>query len=164
MNTITEVEAAWLAGLYEGEGHCSQDKTSKHIRVVISMTDFDIINRVYQITGIGSVKTYFSTKNNHKPIRTWYVGSRESIEFLKIILPWLGERRKQRALECINIRSTSLGQSRPTDSHCIHGHSYEFPNGRDSRGTCRQCKRESDKRYRDNKSTSSKSVATKGLH
>lgn len=144
---------AWLAGIYEGEGSCAITK-GRAIRVEIVMTDEDIISRVQELTGFGSVRSVAGRAENRKQAYRWSIGSNEAVMFLTSIMPWLGERRKQRAQDAIANWNNNKRQSSSSDTECVNGHSYEaLGNKRTKYGTCHLCNLESSKRYRDKSRT-----------
>ena len=109
--TLTEIEIAWLSGLFEGEAYFGIDKRSiirykvsqfcyyPYIR--ISMTDEDIIIRVSKLLN----KTYFSPKrltNNNKRVFICHIGDRATLIYLfPLILPYMGIRRGEKIKECL---------------------------------------------------------------
>lgn len=150
MNELTDVQVAWLAGLYEGEGSCNIT-TGRAIRVEISMTDQDIISRVVDLTGLGKV-TVAPIRGEYKQVYRWGIGAANAVEFLEAILPWLGERRAARARDAVEHWKTSRTQASRYDTECIYGHSYEAPNKRNRDGSCRMCANAASQRYKARKS------------
>lgn len=148
MNELTESEVAWLAGIYEGEGSCAIT-SGRAIRVEIVMTDRDIVERIYTLTGCGSVRSLSRRSENHKDAFRWSIGSVEAVTFLNLVLPWLGSRRAERAKNAIDNWNTNKSQSTAGDTTCINGHSYEPPNKRTRYGTCHMCNLEASRRYRE---------------
>lgn len=117
---LSEVEIAWLAGLFEGEGSFGLDKrSSKRYKVStsppqpfckIAMTDEDIIKRVgrllnrlpfsptVRLNGQDVAQTRYN-----KQVYVVSVGDRETLDyFLPKILPYMGERRTKQIQPCIN--------------------------------------------------------------
>jgi hypothetical protein len=136
---MNEAEVAWLAGIYEGEGSCTIT-TGRAIRVEIVMTDQDIVNRVQALTGFGSVNTLAQRNEKYKTAYRWSIGSIGAVTFLQTILPWLGERRSERAKNAIDNWTNNKKQSSKGDSECIHGHAYDAPgNKRTKSGGCHLC-------------------------
>lgn len=94
---------AWAAGLYEGEGTIVYGATHNGpIRVKISSTDKDVLDLLIARTGFGLL--YGPTPPNgfgKKPFYTWVCNGHKTIEFLNLILPFLGERRTSRIKEKI---------------------------------------------------------------
>jgi hypothetical protein len=110
---LSEVEIAWLAGLFEGEAYFSLDKRpSKRYQnstappapfIKISMVDEDIIARVASLLN----KKYFSpiisrlTVTNKK-VYVCHIGDRQTLIYLfPKILPYMGKRRKEIIETCI---------------------------------------------------------------
>ena len=149
MNTLSEAEVAWLAGIYEGEGNCSI-RTGRNFRVEIAMTDEDVMQHLYQIVGIGSIKLY-PARGAYKPVTRWSVGGKEAVLFLEKILPWLGCRRSERATQAIQNWLSNRSKSTRHDDSCIHGHTYETPNYRRKDGSCHFCGLEASRRHRERK-------------
>lgn len=98
----TDCDVAWAAGVIEGEGTFSISKTDKSIRVIVRMTDEDVVRRIYDLFG-GAFSGPYAEQSRMKPIWTWSMGKRsEIIPFLKLILPYMGKRRTARINELLN--------------------------------------------------------------
>jgi hypothetical protein len=147
LKDLTQSEVAWVAGIYEGEGSCWTTK-GRAFHIAIVMTDFDVVRRLHLLVGVGTLKEGRHKDPTHKPYLTWSVGSRDGIDFLNTIMPWLGERRTAKAVEAIDRWHNNKSQSTKYDKECIHGHSYESPNKRLSSGSCRMCQRATKTRWR----------------
>lgn len=92
MNELTPQQATWIAGLFEGEGCILLFPTRAEIK--LSMTDFDVVYRLAELTGVG----YFQTKQygnpKHKRQLRWSITRKTDVfDFLRVIRPWLGGRR-----------------------------------------------------------------------
>lgn len=105
---MSNVDAAWAAGIYEGEGSLVKDKrkTSTY-KLTIKMTDLDVLERFQSIFNLGSIcfgDTPSIRRNPHwKPIWTYGVYNRPAIYLiLTTILPYLGIRRAYAALNCLD--------------------------------------------------------------
>ena len=87
----------WAAGLYEGEGCCTQSKRN-YWKLAIKMTDEDIIRAVHKVTGVGNVSGPNhspSAPEHYKPLYQWAVYKKNDI--FKVICdfyPYMGERRR----------------------------------------------------------------------
>lgn len=103
---ISEIDIAWLAGLWEGEGSFSvrlrQKKykvstTPGSIEMKIAMTDEDVIAKVSKLVD----KSYFIPNRKTVTGKIVYqlsIGKRETvIQLVKRIIPYLGKRRKEQA-------------------------------------------------------------------
>ena len=149
MNELKESDVAWLAGIYEGEGTCTITK-GRAIRVEVVMTDEDVVKRVYDLTGCGTVRTLPQRREDYKPAYRWSIGSVDAVNFLTVVLPWLGQRRAQRANEAIENWNTNKRQSTTGDVSCVNGHRYDDAGNRRTKyGTCHLCNLEASRRYRE---------------
>lgn len=157
---MNKEEIAWLAGIYEGEGSCAIT-SGRAIRVEVVMTDEDIVNKIRSVTGLGSVSTVAQRGENHKQAYRWSVGSKDAVTFLEAILPWLGERRSRRAKDAVTNWKTNKKQSTSSDSQCVKGHPYDWPNNRRTKyGTCHLCNLEASRRYREKMKAGQAPVST----
>ena len=108
---LSEVNIAWLAGLFEGEAYFSLDKrSSKRYKnstappapfIKIAMVDEDIIARVAYLLN----KNYFSPSRlivKNKKVYVCHIGDRKTLIYLlPKILPYMGKRRKEIIKTCI---------------------------------------------------------------
>jgi hypothetical protein len=89
-----ELEVAWAAGLFEGEGSVYVCKVGDRTRagVELSSTDEDVILKFVSIIGFGKIAK--RERPPHKTHWRWYLYNRdEIIEVIELLLPYLGERR-----------------------------------------------------------------------
>lgn len=153
MVSHSKADVAWIAGLFEGEGHIGLRASSPRVELV--STDLDVISRFHSVVGLGRLKGPYQRKGGEgkwKPITRWSCGGRDAVNFLQLIRPWLGERRGQRADEAIEAWTTMRKQTRASDTHCVHGHELTEDNtfatyGGKGRG-CRTCRKAATARYR----------------
>jgi hypothetical protein len=103
-----DAEWAWAAGLFEGEGCVAsrEQKGKTYHRLVVRMTDEDVIRHLHRVIGRGSVYgPYAPSKVGRKPVWEWSCTSRLDISFIVAMFwPWLGDRRRQRIREVIGPR------------------------------------------------------------
>lgn len=100
MHSRDETEIAWVAGIFEGEG-CIQLYRPKngnyfYCQLELVSTDFDIINRVRNIAGYGTIRVDKRSQKNKqwRDAYRLYICKRENVfDFLNHIYEWLGERR-----------------------------------------------------------------------
>jgi hypothetical protein len=151
---------AWAAGLFEGEGcfhAAARPGTNKiTLKVTIAMSDADVIDRFAAIVGFGVHGPRWS-RPEEKPMFEWRVQNFERVQALIAMLwPWLGERRRARAIEVLRI-ARSHGWLK---NYCKRGHLRTEANTRqetDWRGgapvrRCLDCRSETDAaRYRRSK-------------
>jgi len=101
-NSPTESQWAWVSGILEGEGYFNIRPLRKQYLspcITVRMTDKDIIERLFLITGVGSINgPYRENDRKRKPIWDWRVGNREDVKWILVnCLPWFGQRRGDRA-------------------------------------------------------------------
>ena len=105
-NDWTREGLAWAAGLFEGEGCIAHSKPSKSRPrhqwfLVVASTDLDVLERLSEVTGMGSITGPFERGSN-KVHWVWRVTRREHVyALLAALYPWLGKRRQERAFECL---------------------------------------------------------------
>lgn len=106
---LSDVDAAWLAGLFEGEG-CIHITKKRYVRLSIKMTDRDVLERVAALT-TGRTLGAYDRPGYNKTLYDWGVSWRPDVEeLLNTMLPWFGERRRAKALEALEALH---GQSNP---------------------------------------------------
>jgi hypothetical protein len=97
---IPPLEVAWLAGILEGEGSFI---SKGQARIQVAMTDQDIITRLAELTGVGRVYAVRRQKPHHKDSWLWTVRRPVHVEhIIRLVLPWLGQRRTVAAREVLN--------------------------------------------------------------
>ena len=110
---MNDVEAAWVAGLLEGEGcftfgpdsHRTLSKKCRQLRITCSMTDLDTIQKLHKTVGVGNVHPE-SRKDKRrdyaKPLYVWSTGKRTDVVWLlNKIRPHMGIRRGARIDEIL---------------------------------------------------------------
>lgn len=101
------VEAAWVAGIIEGEGCIQWDASSRACHITVSMTDYDVIERLFILTGIGHVnaKKQRANRLDGTPVKQqwrWRVSTREDFRALaEQIEPFLLSRRAAKLREVL---------------------------------------------------------------
>jgi hypothetical protein len=104
---MNELEKAWLAGLFEGEGCvCIVGKTDRYKgspRVIIGMTDEDVITRAANLMG---TKVCFVSKNTLNNARHFAFAKKDqyqcmlhgnrALEFMKLFYDLLGLKHRSR--------------------------------------------------------------------
>jgi hypothetical protein len=79
------------------------------------MTDADVMTRFGKIVGFGSVRGPYPNGKGHKDRWVWQVQTFEKTQALVAMFwPWLGERRRARAVEVLRAdRTRDARSSRP---------------------------------------------------
>lgn len=153
---LTEVDRAWLAGLFEGEGCIYISRVPSHTGVSLSvfMTDRDVIEQVDHL--FPSPRGVFEkrTPEGHKSQYGWVIMRRADVEeFLGLMLPWFGTRRRARAEEALAFLASRPGSASDwhrLKTHCPQGHPYSGENlyiASGGRRVCRTCQRHHGRRY-----------------
>ena len=112
---LSETDKAYIAGIIDGEGCIYIDNWKDTrgrpnrcyiIRVKVAMTDREVPEWLSSVVG-GSCRNYDCRKknNNHKIIYIWSYCGTKTIDFLKIIKPYLKIKHKQ-AEVAIEFRKT----------------------------------------------------------
>lgn len=99
---MTDVERAWLAGIYEGEGTFYYDSASKYPTLRIKMIDRDIIQRVADFFG-NVVESYEDNrKETYQKMYVAAIRGQPSIRIIGKIWEFLGKRRKKQVRDVID--------------------------------------------------------------
>lgn len=93
----SKAEIAWMAGIIEGEGSIGLKSNNKGgianvPWIKVAMTDEDVIAKLHSVAGFGTVCS--SPCASGKTLWLWQSALRDKVpKFLKMIRPWMGERR-----------------------------------------------------------------------
>lgn len=96
---MTKNEAAWLAGLFDGEGslinsHNQRQNGNFCLRFQICMCNEEIVRRVQTVIGTGNI-SYWKPKNpRHSESWRYHVHGMNAVRVLQQILPWLIVKRE----------------------------------------------------------------------
>lgn len=93
---MTPEQAAWLAGLLDGEGCFDAPRGNPRIRV--KMSDLDVVLRAADLMG---ARTHAEIVYGRKPLLVAQITGAPAVNVLRAVLPHLGARRTQRATEII---------------------------------------------------------------
>lgn len=93
---MDRVDAAWLAGLLDGEGCFDSPRGNPRVRV--KMSDFDVVLRAAELMG---ASTYTELIPNRKPLLVAQITGTPAAKVMRQILPFLGARRTARATEIV---------------------------------------------------------------
>jgi hypothetical protein len=93
---MTPEETAWLAGIFDGEGHISINvaisQRSRGPKIQVTNTCRAIVDRVQSLTGVGFVTTRYHEDAKHKPTHDWHTTGLNAARILVQIRPWLLEK------------------------------------------------------------------------
>lgn len=95
---MNDSELAWLAGILEGEGTFSIRNTNprnRGISIRCSMTDTDVVERIFELTGIGGITKVKPREEHHKQQTLWAASKRSDVvDLITRLKPWMGRRRQ----------------------------------------------------------------------
>jgi len=89
---MDRADAAWLAGIIDGEGCLDSPRGNPRIR--IKMSDHDVVLRAATLMG---ASTYYENIEGRKSLLVAQITGARAVEVMREILPQLGSRRSQKA-------------------------------------------------------------------
>lgn len=144
---MSELELAWAAGLFDGEGHISSTRSTarpKHVKLYmhVSMCDEASVNRFCEAVGVGHVTELKRKTVMNKTVWRWQLQSTDKVKkALDAIWPYLGEIKKADATRALERRAEYDATDKFARTKCKNGHGFpenrrEWPNGK---GYCIRC-------------------------
>lgn len=100
---MTETEAAYVAGLLEGEG-CFDFNAGdpRYPRIRCETTDRDVADKLVELVG-GRISLSKRRQAHHKQAYMWFLNGRDNVEpVLVAIRPWMSQRRTAKIDELLN--------------------------------------------------------------
>lgn len=96
----TETDLAYIAGFFDGEGHCGLTKSnastnSVRIHVVITNTNRDALMWIYRTIGLGMLDEQSKGNLRHKKVYDLRFPASHRVKFLKLIQPFLKIKKRQ---------------------------------------------------------------------
>ncbi len=99
--TLSPTEAAWLAGLIDGDGTIGLPRRhtneNRQLEVSISNTDFVLLDYVKLIIGMGRFIRKRVISKNHTPGGAYQISNRQALTLLTQIYPYLRTHKSKRA-------------------------------------------------------------------
>ena len=92
--SLAREDAAWLAGLLDGEGCFDSPRGNPRIRV--KMSDHDVILRAADVMG---ARTHLETIPGRLPLLVAQLTGDRAVGVMRAVLPWLGARRSARVTD-----------------------------------------------------------------
>lgn len=88
------IDAAWLAGVFDGEGTVSIAQRQRAdrrptYRLSICNTCLPLIERIVDATGIDQVYRHARHNKKHRDVFVWQVGGPDALSLLRQMRPWL---------------------------------------------------------------------------
>jgi len=101
VRTLTHCEAAYIAGLIDGEGTVTLTRKNPNenrgLAITISNTERAILQYVLDTIGAGKITNKRTAKANHTPSYTFHVSNRQALALLRQIRPFLKSHKATRA-------------------------------------------------------------------
>ena len=101
INRLTPVQSAYLAGLIDGEGTITltriHPRESRRFVVSISNNDASLLAFVKTEIGAGKITTKRTYSERHAPSFTYQISSRQALDFLQLVVPFLKTYKAKRA-------------------------------------------------------------------
>lgn len=105
---MDKTEIAWAAGIFEGEGSIVTPN-----RLLMGMTDEDVVRRFQKAVGVGSL--HLERLEDKKDRWIWRVSNFEHFQaVVAMFWPWLGERRRARAIAMLTKDPSRFDGARAT--------------------------------------------------
>lgn len=145
-DSLTPVEWAWCAGLFEGEGTIALTSYNG-VQVAVAMTDRDVVERLDALwPAPHGVRERARRAEHHKQSYIWKLSTGSRVRgFLEGIYPHLGVRRRARVEEALARLEHNTG-AKALWTHCPRGHKLSgdnvYVNAKKGRRACKTCARE----------------------
>ena len=98
---LSKSDAAYIAGLIDGEGSVSLVRKHKNenrqLGLSISSTEIQLLEFVKAATGVGKITTKKVSQPHHTPSFAYAVYNRQALSILEQILPFLKSYKRKRA-------------------------------------------------------------------
>lgn len=148
------VSIAWAAALFEGEGCIRATNATalpgrKYQHLSLAMTDLDVVDRFHEIVGPGRRSVIHQERR--KPMYRWECGKFEDVQaIIAAFWPFLGLRRRAKAMEVLGQRKAQPARRIATQEHCAQGHPWTDDTFKIRGGfpSCRICERDVTRRQR----------------
>lgn len=106
VRNLSDVQAAYLAGLIDGEGTVTLSRRHRNERrqlvVSIVSTERSLVDWALQATGVGKITRKRVTSDKHAPGLTYSVSNRQALELLRQVSPYLHSYKKTRSLMALS--------------------------------------------------------------
>ena len=101
MKTLSEIDAAYIAGIIDGEGTITLTRThrgeNRRPVVSISSTELELLTYVRSVIGAGRITTKVCAREHHSPSFTYSITSRQALTLLAHVCPFLRTYKLKRA-------------------------------------------------------------------
>lgn len=101
VTTLSNVNAAYIAGIIDGEGTITLTRKHKNdnrqLAITISNTEMPLLEFILETIEAGKITNKKIYNNNHTPSMTFAISNRQALDLLSQITPYLKTYKKQRA-------------------------------------------------------------------
>jgi hypothetical protein len=101
-----EIELAWGAGFFDGEGCTAWSKRNRCITVTVGQTEITTLQRFQRaMGGVGNIygPSYRKGSPHHRPYWYYRVSRDRALQVLRDMWPYLSEPKRQQALRIVAI-------------------------------------------------------------
>ena len=118
LNSLSKIDAAYIAGIVDGEGcigiyrtggHKRKDAARLSLRLTVGSTYKPLLNWLRSTTGIGGVCVHSSGGERNKPSWEWQARGRQAVELLFQLVPYVVIKEKQIHIACEFANSMGMG-------------------------------------------------------
>lgn len=100
-NQLNAVDAAYIAGLVDGEGTVTLTRKhrneNRQLAITISNTEKDLLDFVQNTVGTGKITRKRTTSTSHTPSYTYALYNRQALSLLEQIYPFLRTYKAERS-------------------------------------------------------------------
>ena len=99
--TLSAAEAAWLAGLIDGDGSISLTRRhrneNRQLEISVANTDLNLLQIVKTLVGLGRITRKRIVSEQHTPGGAYLISNRQALSLLVQLLPYLRTYKARRA-------------------------------------------------------------------
>lgn len=99
LRIMSDTEIAWLAGMFDGEGHISVkvalSENALGPKIQVTNTCRAILDRIRNVTGVGHITARTRQNPRWKQTYDWRATNRNAVRILVAIRPWLIEKAER---------------------------------------------------------------------
>jgi len=100
-NMLTPTDAAYIAGIIDGEGTISLTRRHKNenrqLEISIANTEISLLNYLLKTIGTGRITKKRTYCDKHTPSATYLVSNRQALYLLRQVFPFLRTYKNKRA-------------------------------------------------------------------
>lgn len=101
VNVLTPVDAAYIAGLIDGEGTITLTRKhrneNRQLSISISSTEKDLLEFVLSTAGVGKITNKSTAQAHHTPSFVYAIYNRQALDLLEQLFPYLRGYKARRA-------------------------------------------------------------------